>query len=61
MNRLEGFKDLSYVGKFSERFGLDPDVTIKKSFDTVMNFIIMWKEQDEFRGRYEKISSEVNK
>lgn len=58
--RLEGFRDLSFIGKYAERFGLDPDFVISKSFDSVMNFIIMWKEQEEFRVRYEKLSSEMN-
>ena len=45
---------------FAERFGLDPDEVIKKSFNTVINFRIMWKEQQEFQERYDRIKSSMN-
>lgn len=59
--RLTGFADLSYVGKYAERFGMDPDIVITKGFNTVMNFVTMWKEQDDFQARFNYYHSMMKK
>jgi len=39
------------------RFSIDPDeVYAKKSFDTVMNFAWLWKEQAEYSERFTNIN-----
>ena len=58
--RLRGFNDLAYIDKYAARFGIDPDEVIKKSFLTVMNFLWMWKEQEEFQKRYAKYDKMIN-
>lgn len=60
VGRLSGFNDLAYIDKYAQNFSLDPDAVIKKSFNTVMNFLWMWKEQEEFEKRYMKIYKMVN-
>jgi hypothetical protein len=53
--RLSPFADLSLINKFAERFSMDPDAVYNKSFDTVMNFHWLWKEQEEYQERYNEI------
>lgn len=61
VERLNGFDHLSLIGKYAERFGLDPNwVYHNASFNTVMNFLIMWKESDEYQERYMSIWSALN-
>lgn len=60
--RLTPHADVSLVGDFSERFGLDPDwVFENKSFETVMAFAVEAKERGEYRERYNYIWGELNK
>lgn len=59
--KLSGFDDLAMIGKYAERFGLDPDeVYHKTSFDTLINFLWMWKENDEYSERYFTIWQTLN-
>lgn len=61
-HRLDPFDDLNIIGSYAQRFGLDPDVVfIKTSFGTIMNFLTMWKEMDEFNERFAFIWQEINK
>lgn len=58
--RLIPYDDLSLIGGYAERFGLDPDMVFsKKSFHTVVNFHAMWKETDEYQERYNYIWKEL--
>jgi hypothetical protein len=60
-NRLSGFDDLSLIGKYAERFKLDPNYVLHNtSFDTVMNFLVMWKEADEYQERYMELWGALN-
>lgn len=60
VDRLVGFADLSMVGKFAAAFGQHPDrIDEETSFDTVSNFLFMWKEQGEFDDRYAAIEKEM--
>lgn len=53
VDRLLKFSDLSIIGTFAEKFSQDPDwVYENTSFDTIMNFIYMWKEQADYQERY---------
>lgn len=60
VGRLKKFDDLSIIGKYAEHFGLDPDYVFNNtSFDTVMYFMEMWKESDEYNERFNYIWSEL--
>lgn len=60
--RLTPHADVSLVGDFAERFGLDPDwVFENKSFETVIAFAVEAKERGEYRERYNYIWGELNK
>lgn len=49
------------IDEFAEHFGLDPDfVFSKKSFATVTNFLIKWKEQAEYNERFNYLWGELN-
>lgn len=62
VRRLHPFDDLSLIGNYAERFGLDPDYVFANTrFDTLIAFTVMWKEEDEYRERYEYLYTEVNK
>lgn len=53
VHKLSPYDDLSLIGRYAERFGLDPDhVYHNTSFDTIMAFTVMWKEVDEYHERY---------
>lgn len=61
-NLLNGFDDLHIIDRFSERFGLHPDeVYYNTDFGTITNFLVMWKEQEEYQERYSYIWEELNK
>lgn len=55
VDRLGGMKYLNMIGNFAKAFGLDPDLVYHKSFDTVTNFLVAWKEEAEFSERYAEI------
>jgi hypothetical protein len=58
VDRLTKFDDLSVIGDFAERFGLDPDAVFNdSSFATVMKFMVMWKESGEYHERFQDIWS----
>ena len=62
VQRLIPYADLSLVGDYGERFGIDPDeVFARVSFGTVMNFATMWKEKGEYQERFNYIWSEIQK
>lgn len=62
VRRLRPYDDLSMIGKYAERFGLDPDhVFAHTRFDTLMAFMAMWKEEEEYKERYEHLYTEVMK
>lgn len=62
VQRLRPYDDLSLIGKYAERFGLDPDyVFVKTRFDTLMAFMAMWKEEEEYKERYEALYIEITK
>lgn len=62
VRRLKPFDDLSLVGRYAERFGLDPDhVFSNTSFNTIIGFAHMWKEVDEYHERYSFIYNELTK
>lgn len=39
------------IGTIAERFGLDPDVVYNKPFNFVVNFMVMWREQEAYGKR----------
>jgi hypothetical protein len=61
VERLSGYDELSLIGKYAERFGLDPNyVYHNTSFNTVMNFLTMWKETEEYHERFMNFWTELN-
>lgn len=61
VGRLNPFDDLSIIGRYAQRFGLDPDwVYNNTSFGTITNFMIMWKEEDEYSERFNFIWHEIH-
>jgi hypothetical protein len=61
VNRLNKFDDLFLIEKFATKFSQDPDrVYDETSFGTIINFHILWKEQEEYNERYQSIWAEVN-
>lgn len=61
VNRLNGFDDLSLIDRYAQKFGLNPDwVYENTSFGTIINFAIMWKEQDEYHERFTYIWHEIH-
>jgi hypothetical protein len=62
VEKLRKFDDLSLIGNYAERFGLDPDyVAENTSFDTVTKFTWMWKDNAEYQERYQYIYGELTK
>lgn len=62
VNKLNKFDDLDLIDQFSTRFGQDPDwVYDNTSFLTIINFLIKWKEEAEYRERYNFIYEEINR
>lgn len=60
VQRLNPFDDLSLIDRFAQKFGLNPDqVYLDSSFNTVINFAVMWKEMDEYNERFSYIWSEI--
>lgn len=61
VHKLRGFDDLDLIDEYASRFGLDPDwVYDHTSFGTIINFAEKWKEQAEFRERFNFIWQEIN-
>jgi hypothetical protein len=59
---LDPFEDLALIGRYAASFGMDPDAVFTDvSFHTIINFIHMWKEQDEYQERFRYIWSEINR
>lgn len=60
--RLKPFDDLDLIERYAEKFGRDPDeVYAKTRFDTLISFAVKWKEEAEYRERYENIYMELSK
>lgn len=60
VGKLRKFDDLSLIGQYAQKFGMDPDEVFEKtSFDTLMNFHWMWKESDEYQERYQYLYGEL--
>jgi len=60
VSRLHPFETLNLIGKFALKFGIDPDVVfVDKSFDTVANFLLSWKEEEEFADRYAEVEKSM--
>lgn len=58
VEKLNPFADLSLINSYSQAFGLNPDfVYTDVSFDTVINFSWLWKEQAEYNERYQEIKT----
>lgn len=49
--RLEPFNDLAMIATVAERFSLDPDLIYDKPFNFVLNFVVMWREQEGYARR----------
>jgi len=59
---LNGFEDLHMIDKFSRHFGQHPDEVYENtSFGTVINFLVMWKEQEEYNERFQYFWDEHHK
>lgn len=62
VEKLNKFSDLNLIGSYADRFKLNPDrVLVEVSFNTVMNFLWMWKEQSDYDDRYREAYEMVNK
>ena len=62
VQRLAPFQDLDIIDRYASRFGLDPDwVSENTSFGTLTNFLVKWKEQDEFNERFQYFWDEHHK
>ena len=62
VNLLNGFEDLHIIGRFAEKFGLHPDEVYENtSFGTITNFLVMWKETDEYNERFAYFWDEMHK
>ena len=60
--RLIPFQDLDLIGGYAEKFAMDPDVVYwQTSFHTLMNFVVMWKEKEEYRERFSYIWKEISR
>lgn len=54
VQRLSRFDDLDIVERYAAKFGQDADwVYDHTSFGTITNFLVKWKEQDEFNERFQ--------
>lgn len=59
---LNGFDDLHYIDKFAKHFGQHPDYVYDNTpFGTVTNFLVMWKEQDEYNERFQYFWDDAHK
>mgnify|MGYP003575125324 CR=1 FL=1 len=62
VNLLNGFDDLHLIGRFAEKFSRHPDdVYDNTSLGTLFNFMVMWKEQDEYHERFQFFWDDVHK
>jgi len=61
VGRLAQFDDLDLIDVYAQKFGLDPDyVYDNTSFETVISFLTKWKEEAEYRERFNFIWQEIN-
>jgi hypothetical protein len=61
VRKLRPFEDLDYIDQYASRYGLDPDwVYDHTSFGTIMNFAVKWKEEAEYRDRFDEIWREIH-
>lgn len=59
---LAQFDDLDLIEQYAAKFGQDPDwVYYHKDFETIMSFAIKWKEEAEYRERFNVIMEDVMK
>ena len=59
--KLVRWEKLKLIEKFSSRFGQHPDTVYKNtSFDTIIAFAEMWKDEEEFNERFQYIWREIN-
>lgn len=62
VNLLNGFDDLAMIDAFARKFSQHPDhVYDNTSFGTVVNFLVMWKEQDEYQERFHYFWEDAHK
>jgi hypothetical protein len=57
--RLDPYSDLALLGQVSERLGLDPDIIYNKPFNFVMNFVVMWREQEAYGRRLQEANKAI--
>lgn len=61
VNKLYGYEDLDLIDQYAQKFSQDPDhVYDHVSFGTIMNFAIKWKEEAEYRERFEFVWHEIH-
>ena len=51
VHKLTPFHDVALLDQYAKAYGLEPDEVEQRRFDTVMTFIWLWKEQEEFAAR----------
>lgn len=60
-HRLNAYNDLSLIGGYAAKFGLDPNWVLDNTdFGTITEFAKMWKEQEEYQERFSSIWHEIN-
>jgi len=58
---LNSYDDLDLIDQYATRYGLDPDwVFYNSQFDTVMGLLVKWKEESEYRERFQSIWHEIH-
>jgi hypothetical protein len=59
VSRLEPLFDLAIIDKYGERFGKLPREILQERTDDVLPFLFLWKEQDEYRQRYQRAEKDL--
>ncbi len=61
VHKLNPYDDLDLIDQYATRYGLDPDwVFYNSQFDSVIAFLVKWKEEFEYRERFQAIWEEIH-
>ena len=58
-SKLEPFFDLALIDRYAERYGRLPREILQERTDDVLPFLLLWKEQDEYKQRFQMAEQEL--
>ena len=61
VNRLDDFRYLDMIDRYSQKFCLDPNNVFKNTtFDDIAIFLIKWSEESQYSDRYTELERSIN-